>query len=70
MEKDSCIILSNLCKHQACIDCIESKITLPIQELLENRAKISVDHVQCKATEWCEFIMPLNYLLPLLNLSE
>lgn len=24
----------------------------------------------CKAADWCENIMPLNYLLPLLNLSE
>ena len=69
-EKDSCIILTNQCRHQACIECIESKITLPIQSLLENRQKISVDFVMCKAAEWCENIMPLNILLPLLNLSE
>jgi hypothetical protein len=24
----------------------------------------------CKAAEWCENIMPLNYLLPLLNLTQ
>ena len=37
VEKESCIVLTELCRHQACIDCIEAKITLPIQELLENR---------------------------------
>ena len=70
IEKESCIILTNQCRHQACIDCIEAKITLPIQEKLENRQKISVDHVMCKAAEWCENIMPCQILLPLLNLSQ
>ena len=31
---------------------------------------MAVDYVKCKAAEWCEYIMPLNYLLPLLNLQE
>ena len=70
IEKESCFILNNLCRHQACIDCIESKITLPIQQKLENREKISVDLVMCKAAEWCENILPYDILLPLLNLSE
>lgn len=70
VEKESCIILTQQCSHQACIDCIESKITLPIQQLLETRQKISVDFVMCKAAEYCEHIMPLSYLLPLLNLSQ
>ena len=26
--------------------------------------------VSCKSVEWCEQIMPLSILLPLLNLSE
>lgn len=69
-EKESCIILTNLCRHAACIDCIESKITLPIQQMLENHQKISVDFVMCKASEWCEYIMPCNIVLPLLNLSD
>jgi hypothetical protein len=29
-----------------------------------------VDLVQCKAEEWCQNIMPLDILLPLLNLSK
>ena len=70
IEKESCIILTNQCKHQACIDCIEANITLPIQQMLENRQKISVDVVSCKAAEWCGCIMPCEILLPLLNLSE
>ena len=70
IEKESCIILTNECRHQACIDCIESKITLAIQQRLENRQKISVDLVMCKAAEYCENIMPLSFLLPLLNLNE
>lgn len=56
--------------HQACIDCIESKITEPIQNELDKRNKIQVDLVQCKAEEWCQNIMPLDILLPLLNLSK
>ena len=38
--------------------------------MLENRQKIGVDMVMCKAAALCENIMPLNFLLPLLNLSE
>jgi hypothetical protein len=70
IEKESCIILTTRCRHQACIDCIEAKITLPIQSRLEQREKVSVDEVMCKAAEWCENIMPLEILLPLLNLNE
>jgi len=70
LEKENCIILTTHCRHQACIDCIETKITLPIQEKLETRQKISVDMVSCKASEWCQQIMPISILLPLLNLSE
>jgi hypothetical protein len=29
-HKESCIVLNTQCMHQACIDCIESKITEPI----------------------------------------
>lgn len=29
-----------------------------------------MDLVQCKAEEWCQNIMPLDILLPLLNLSK
>ena len=38
--------------------------------MLENRKQISVDLVMCKAAEWCENIMPLCFLLPLLNLNN
>jgi len=38
--------------------------------MLENRQKISVDVVSCKAAEWCGCIMPCQILLPLLNFSE
>lgn len=48
-QNESCIVLSHTCMHHACIDCIENKITLPIQNELVKRAKISVDMVQCKA---------------------
>jgi len=70
LQKESSIILTSNCRHTACVDCIESRITLPIQQCLENRQKISVDMVMCKAAEWCEFIMPLQIVLPLLNLSD
>ena len=70
LEKDSCIIVTTQCRHQVCIDCIEQKITLAIQQKLENHEKISVDLVLCKSAEWCGKIIPLDNLLPLLNLSE
>ena len=66
----SCIVLSEQCLHHSCIDCIESKITEPIQNKLDERAKIPVDLVQCKGEDWCQVIIPLNILLPLLNLSK
>jgi len=56
--------------HSACVECIEKKITEPIQHQLDLRNKIQVDLVQCKAEEWCQNIMPLEILLPLLNLSK
>ena len=69
-KRDSCIVLSQQCLHQACVDCIEQKITEPIQKRLDQRDKIQVDLVQCKADEWCLTIIPLEILLPLLNLSK
>lgn len=38
--------------------------------MLENRKQISVEKVMCKAAEWCEKIIPLDTLLPLLNLNQ
>lgn len=67
-KKDSCLVLSEQCGHQACIDCIQSKITEPIQRSLEDREKISIDMVSCKAEEWCQHIIHVDVLLPLLNL--
>ena len=29
-----------------------------------------MDLVQCKSDDWCQMIMPLEILLPLLNLSK
>lgn len=48
-NRDSCIVMSTMCMHQACIDCIERKITEPIQICLDKRDKIQVDLVLCKA---------------------
>ena len=56
--------------HQACVDCIQKKITEPIQIILDKREKIEVELVQCKASQdWCQNIMPIEILLPLLNLQ-
>ena len=49
-KQESCIVLSKLCMHQACVDCIQKKITEPIQIILDKREKIEVELVQCKAS--------------------
>lgn len=67
---ESCIMMSPVCEHQACLECIEYKITMPVQNELDNRNKIQIDHVQCKAEDWCQNIIPVDILLPLLNLSH
>lgn len=69
-KRDSCIVMSQQCLHQACVECIEKKITEPVQRKLDTRDKIEVDMVQCKADEWCYAIIPVEILLPLLNLSN
>lgn len=41
-----------------------------MQRILEERDKISIELVSCKADGWCQHIIPLDILLPLLNLQR